>query len=68
MHISEGTHKNEAEIKRLIVDGYKRGVCDHEGRDIPIEKRGMAGKGSHFSPHRPTSDYEKNYKLAFGHD
>lgn len=45
---SLGTHKNENEIKRLIVDGCRRGICTHEGCDIPLEKRGMAGKGSHY--------------------
>lgn len=45
---SEGTHKNENDIKRLIVNGCRRGVCTHEGCDIPLEKRGMAGKGSHY--------------------
>ena len=42
------TFKNEEPLKKLIVDGYRRGVCDHEGRDIPLAKRGMAGKGSHY--------------------
>lgn len=45
---SEGTHKNENEIKQKIVDCCRRGVCDQDGRDIPLQKRGMAGKGSHY--------------------
>ena len=45
---SEGTHKNENDIKRLIVDGCRRGVCTHDGCDIPLEKRGRVGKGSHY--------------------
>ena len=58
-------HKNEEEIKRKIVDGYKRGVCDHNGVTIPRERRGMAGKGSHFTP--PISRaYRDNYDRIFG--
>lgn len=41
-------HKNEEAVKKKIVDGYKRGVCDHEGRHIDKSNRGQAGKGSHF--------------------
>jgi hypothetical protein len=44
----EGMHKNENEIKRLIVDTCRRGCCDHEGRDIPLGHRGRVGKGSHY--------------------
>jgi len=65
---TERHFKNEDEIKSKIVECYRRGVCDHEGRHIPEEHRGMAGKGSHFSPHRPTTKYEENYVKIFGHD
>ena len=37
------------EIKQKIVDGYRRGVCDHNGDTLPREKRGRNGKGSHFT-------------------
>ena len=40
----------EEKIKSHIVDRYRAGMCDHNGGFIPREKRGMAGKGSHFRP------------------
>lgn len=40
--------KNTEEIKQKIVDGYRRGVCDHNGDTLPKEKRGRNGKGSRF--------------------
>jgi len=48
MYHPMGTHKNEEPIKKMIVDGYRRGVCTADGGDIPLERRGMAGKGSHY--------------------
>jgi len=52
--------KNTEEIKKKIVDGYRRGVCNHNGGTIPKPKRGMAGKGSHFRP--PTTQlYRENF-------
>lgn len=40
------TAKGEEEkIKRMIVDGHERGVCDRYGGHIPKHKRGNAGKG-----------------------
>jgi len=57
----------EEAVKKKIVDGYKRGVCTHAGGHIPPEKRGMAGKGSHFRP-APGPNWDAGYKQAFGHD
>ena len=52
------------EIKRAIVKGYRAGFCDHNGCHIAPERRGMAGKGSHFRP--PASDaYRDNYDRIF---
>ena len=60
--MSNQSRKSEEDIKQKIVDGYHRGVCDHNGNTIPIERRGMAGKGSHFSPNLiPTERYRQNY-------
>jgi hypothetical protein len=44
---SEGTHKNENAIKNAIVQSCSAGLCDDEGRTVPVEKR-KAGKGHHF--------------------
>jgi hypothetical protein len=40
--------KNLEAIKEKIVDGYRRGVCDHDGNTLPKEQRGRNGKGCHF--------------------
>ena len=40
--------KNTDAIKDKIVDAYRRGVCDHNGDTLPLEKRGRNGKGCHF--------------------
>jgi hypothetical protein len=45
---SEGTHKNENAIKNAIVQSCRAGLCDNEGRNIPVEHRGRTGKGSHY--------------------
>ncbi len=55
---------NEEQIKRAIVDGYRRGVCTADGCHIPEDKRGMAGKGSHFQPPK-TPQYYENYDRIF---
>lgn len=34
--IAERHFKNEDNIKTKIVDGYKRGVCDSNGRSIKV--------------------------------
>jgi hypothetical protein len=67
--MSREARAQEQVIKDKIVDGYKRGVCDHNGCHIPPEKRGMAGKGSRFIA-KPTDKkaYDRNYKAIFGHD
>ena len=36
---------NEQRIKKAIMDGRTRGVCDRNGNTIPREKRGYVGKG-----------------------
>jgi hypothetical protein len=40
--------KNTEAIKQKIVDGYRRGVCDHYGNTLPKEQRGRNGKGCRF--------------------
>jgi len=52
--------KNTEEIKKKIVDAYRRGVCDSEGVTLPKEKQGRSGKGSHFRPAR-TQQYRDNF-------
>jgi hypothetical protein len=55
-------------IKKSIVSGYKRGVCTADGGWIPYEKRGMAGKGSHYIGRIVNKEqYENNYIKIFGH-
>jgi len=58
-------NKNEDQIKNAIVDKYRKGIVDHNGVTIPKEKRGMAGKGSHFRP-APTKAYRENFVKVFG--
>jgi dTDP-4-amino-4,6-dideoxygalactose transaminase len=41
-------YKDEQLVKEKIIDCYHRGTTNHEGVTIPIEKRGKAGKGSHY--------------------
>jgi len=54
-------HKNENVIKEAIVDRYRCGICDYKGRTIPKDKRGMAGKGSHFGP-ASSEAYRRHYE------
>lgn len=54
------TVDNTREIKDAIVDGYRRGVCDHNGNTIPRGHRGMNGKGSHFMT-PTTQKFRDNY-------
>ena len=51
---------NTQDLKGKIVDGYRRGVCDHNGKTIPKANRGQAGKGSRFRPAK-TQQYRDNY-------
>ena len=58
--MSKEARQSEEKIKQKIVDGYRRGVCDHEGHTIPKGKRRKAGKGCHFVA--PTTDqFRENY-------
>jgi hypothetical protein len=70
--MSREAKQQEEAIKKKIVDGYRRGVCDHNGCHIPLDKRGMAGKGSHFvnlmADNGAKRNWDENYRLAFGHD
>jgi len=66
MYVAERHFKNEEPVQKLIMAGYRAGLCDHNGNTIPPEKRGMAGKGSHFSRNLVTSDlYRRNYDRIF---
>lgn len=59
--------RQEEVAKKKIVDGYRRGVCDANGKTLPRGRRGMAGKGSHFRP--PVDDtYRRRYREIFGHE
>ena len=59
--------KNDAiqDVKAKIVRGYRRGVCNYDGGDIPLERRGNSGRGSRFMP-PPTEAYRRNYVRLFG--
>lgn len=59
--------KNEEEIKAKIVDGYKRGVCDKNGKTKPKNLWGGSYGGSCFMP-PPTEQYRRNYVRIFGHE
>lgn len=59
-------NRDVQQVKETIVKGYRAGICDHNGCHIPKEKRGMAGKGSHFI--FVTDLYRDNYAKVFGHD
>ncbi len=61
----------EEDVKRKIVDGYRRGVCDAEGRTLPRRKWGAAGRGSRFRPPMSAAEraeYRRNYRAIFGHE
>ncbi len=58
--------KQTKDINSAIVDGYKRGVCDHEGNTIPKAHRSRNWKGTHFR--KISSAYRDNYARAFGHE
>ena len=61
MILSDNSYKKEQEqIKKAIVKGYRRGVCTADGCHIPEERRGMAGKGSRFRTWN-TSEFRENF-------
>jgi len=60
--------QNEEAAKQEIVRAYRAGKCDADGRPIPKEKWGMAGKGCHFRPPIDRKQYRKEYRKIFGHD
>jgi len=65
--IAERHFKNEDDIKAKIVEGYKRGVCDKNGKTKPKHLQGGSYGGSSFMP--PISEeYRKNYVRIFSHD
>jgi len=64
--MSREARRQEEAVKQKIVEGYRRGVCNHNGGYMPPEKRGMAGKGSHYvAPLRDCKAYAKNYARIF---
>ena len=64
--IAERHFKNEDCIKNKIVNGYRRGVCDSDGKTKPKHLQGGYG-GSCFMP-PPTEEYRRNYVKIFGHE
>ena len=48
------------DVKRRIVEGYRRGVCTADGGQIPKDKQGQCGKGSQFI-FRNTKAYRDGY-------
>lgn len=65
--IAERHFKNEDGIKEKIVNGYKRGVCDSDGKTKPRHLQGGSYGGSCFMP-SPTEEYRRNYVKIFGHE
>ena len=61
---SERSFKNEEPIKDWIIEGYRSGVNDTDGKPLrPGQIRGGAFKGTKVS-----DAYRKNYATAFGHE
>lgn len=58
--------QDEQKVKDMIVRGYRAGVTDVHGCAIPHEKRGMAGKGSHYRGWYPNEAFCRNYDRIFG--
>ena len=65
--IAERHFKNEDYIKDKIVNGYRRGVCDSDGKTKPKHLQGSSFGGSCFMP-PPTEEYRRNYVKIFGHE
>lgn len=69
--MSQKQMNNTDKIKQAIVNGCRRGVCDHNGGYIPIEKMGQNGQGSHYIAMQRTKseieNYRRNYERIFGH-
>ena len=55
MYVAERHFENEDDIKNKIVDGYRRGVCDSNGKTLKNASPG----GSCFMP--INEEYRKNY-------
>lgn len=56
--IAERHFKNEDVIKKKIVNGYRRGVCDKNGRPLPKQVNRFVA----------TEEYRKSYVRIFGHE
>lgn len=65
--IAERHFKNEDNIKDKIVNGYRRGVCDSNGKTKPKNLQGGSFGGSCFMP-PVTETYRKNYVKIYGHE
>ncbi len=58
--------QNTENIKKKIVDGYRRGVCDKNGNTLPKSKQGQNGKGSAFHNDYNTEQYRESYDQIYG--
>jgi len=63
--------KNTQDVKRKIVDAYRRGVCDHNGKTYEDGRR--YPQDSHFGPACTETPQQKelyraNYVRIFGHE
>ena len=65
--IVERHFENEDIIKDKIVNGYRRGVCDSDGKTKPRHLQGGSFGGSRFRP-PVTEEYRRNYVRIFGHE
>ena len=65
--IAERHFENEDIIKDKIVNGYRRGVCDSDGKTKPRHLQGGSFGGSRFRP-PVTEEYRRNYVRIFGHE
>mgnify|MGYP003151301726 FL=1 len=55
---------NTKVIKEKIVETYRRGVCDKDGKTLPKSKWGRSGKGSAFMGKAYYNQkYRDNYDL-----
>jgi hypothetical protein len=53
-------NKNEEPIKKKIVENYKRGKCDRNGKTYPKHRQGNAGK-SDWSIQIDKEKFDENY-------
>lgn len=58
--------KNTDPIKDKIVETYRMGKCDSDGKTLPKSKWGRNGKGSAFHSAYYTEKYRHNFAEIYG--